>query len=277
MITRRMQPADGAQAERMWIDIFGDTESFTHWFFSERFSPEMSFAAFDGERLAAMTLGRETKILVEGKEHRALLISGVSTLQDYRGKGLMHTLVSAQIEAAKGKGFSCCYLHPVRESLYSSLGFKTGTEALTVCSDPDRMHAAFSIREGTDAASMRAVYDALLPRYNGMQIRDETEIRALLYDYGADGFHMLTAYSGDLPIGYIIVLDDGTVPELFALCTDAYAALLDEAAKRVGHELKATVPTDCGVEGERQYSMQYLVFRNAFDLPLKNGFCRLSY
>lgn len=277
MITRRMQPADGAQAERMWIDIFGDTESFTHWFFSERFSPEMSFAAFDGERLAAMTLGRETKILVEGKEHRALLISGVSTLQDYRGKGLMHTLVSAQIEAAKGKGFSCCYLHPVRESLYSSLGFKTGTETLTVCSDPNRNNAVFTIREGTDVACMRAVYNTLLPLYNGMQIRDEAEIRALLSDYGADGFRMLTAYTEDRPIGYMIILDDGTVSELFAICANAYVALLDEAAKYAGHEIEAIVPTDCGLKGERHYGIQYLVFNDAFDLPLKNGFCRLTY
>ena len=42
MIVRRMQTADREQAERLWIDIFGDTESFTHWFFAERFSPETS-------------------------------------------------------------------------------------------------------------------------------------------------------------------------------------------------------------------------------------------
>ena len=53
--------------------------------------------------------------------------------------------------------------------------------------------------------------------------------------------------------------------------------LLDEAAKHAGTELKAIVPVDCGVTGERYYSMQYLVFDDAFRLPLSNGFCRLAY
>ena len=124
---------------------------------------------------------------------------------------------------------------------------------------------------------MRTVYDALLPRHNGMQIRDDAERNALLSDYGADGFRMWTAFSDGAAAGYLIVLDDGTVTELFALAPAVYAALLDEAAQRMGRELKATVPTDCGLTGERVYSIQYLIFHDAFSLPLKNGFCRLTY
>ena len=277
MILRRMKPEDRPQASKLWLDEFGDSEAFTNWYFRERVSPGESFAAFDGDRLVSMTLGRETRILVEGRARRALLISGVTTLPEHRRKGLMHRLVSMQIDDAEAKGFSCCYLHPVEESLYASLGFENGTDALRIKSDPDRAHAPYEIREGTDVASMRTVYDALLPRYNGMQIRDDAEIRALLSDYGSDGFCMLTAFSGDRSTGYVIVLTDGTVTELFADSPEVYAALLDEAAKRTGKELSALVPTDCGLEGERIYSMQYLVFRDAFSLPLKNGFCRLSY
>lgn len=277
MILRRMEHKDGAQAAKLWLDIFGDSEAFTNWFFAERFCPDLSFAAFDGDRLIAMTLGRSTKILVEGTVHRALLISGVSTLPAYRGRGLMHGLVSMQIDDAGAKDFSCCYLHPVEESLYASLGFENGTDALLIASDPERAHGPYEIRTGTDTASMRTVYDTLLPRYNGMQIRDDAEIHALLSDYGADGFCMLTAFSCDRPVGYLIVLGDGTVSELFAFTPEAYEALLDEAARRAGKVLKATVPPDCGVAGELVYSMQYRVFGNAFSLPLKNGFCRLSY
>ncbi len=277
MILRRMQYADRAQAAKLWFDIFGDTEAFTAWYFGERFSPDESFAAFDGERLVAMTLGRGTEIRVEGKTHKALLISGVSTLPDYRGNGLMHRLVSMQIEDAKQKGYACCYLHPVAESLYAKLGFQNGTYASLVQSDPNRTHAPYTIRVGTDAETMRTVYDSLLVRYNGMQLRDKAEIEALLRDYGADGFTMLTAYENGEPVGYCIALNDGTVSELFAFSPDAYAALLDEAARRAGTELTAIAPTDCGLIGERVYSMQYLVFNDAFRLPLQNGFCRLSY
>lgn len=277
MTLRRMTPQDRAQAAKLWLDIFGDSEAFTNWYFAERFSPDESFAAFDGDRLIAMTLGRETKILVEGQAHRALLISGVSTMPEYRGRGLMHRLVSMQCGDAEAKGYSCCYLHPVEESLYRSLGFQNGADALLIVSDPHREHPTYELREGTDSVSMRTVYDALLPRHNGMQIRDDAERNALLSDYGADGFRMWTAFSDGAAAGYLIVLDDGTVTELFALAPAVYAALLDEAAQRMGRELKATVPTDCGLTGERVYCIQYLVFHNAFSLPLKNGFCRLTY
>lgn len=277
MIIRQMTGNDRNAAAFLWRFIFEDSEPFTRWFFEKRFCPEHSFAAFDEDRMIAMTLGRPTRIAAEGTTFGALLISGVSTLPAYRGQGLMHTLVSAQIAQAKESGFSCCYLHPVSESLYASLGFRNGTDALLIESDPERRQQRFSIRAGENLPAMRRIYDTLLQTHDGMQIRDDEEIRLLLQDYATDGSHMLTAYEGRSPKGYLIFLDDGTVSELFALCPEAYTALLDEAAIRAGRSLKAIVPVDCGAAGTRVYSMQYLVFNDAFHLPLKNGFCRLSY
>lgn len=277
MTVRRLTHADRAQAEAMWREIFGDSEAFTAWYFSNRFSPVHSFGAFDGVRLVAMTLGRSTRIRVEDGVHDALLISGVSTLAGYRGRGLMHKLVSMQTEHAKNAGFSCCYLHPVRESLYASLGFRPGTDALRIESDAARTHKPFTLRDGVDLQAMCAVYDTLLLTHDGMQVRDEAEWNAVLNDYATDGGKTVVAYAENRPVGYICCLADGTVSELFALCPNAYAALIDTAAARLGQSLKATVPTDCDLMGERVYGMQYLVFDGAFSLPLKNGFCRLAY
>ena len=277
MILRRMQRTDAAEACALWRDIFGDSEAFCDWYFSERFFPERSFAAFDGGRLVSMTLGRPTEILAEGSVHRALLISGVSTLPACRGQGLMHALVSMQTEDARQAGFSCCYLHPVSESLYASLGFTNGTDARIIRSDINRPQTVLEARDGADLAAMRAVYDAVLSAHDGMQLRDGAEFAALLRDYATDGGQTVLAYDGAHPVGYACWLNDGTVSELFALSPEGYAFLLDLAAQRVGHPVKAIVPSDCGLIGECVYSMQYLVFDNAFSLPLKNGFCRLSY
>lgn len=277
MILRQMEPTDAVQASALWKRIFEDSDAFTEWYFEERFCPAYSFAAFDGDRLISMSLGRPTEIIVDGRTHRALLISGVSTLPAYRGKGLMHALVSMQTERAKADGFACCYLHPVSDALYASLGFQTGTDALRIVSDENRPHAAFTARDGADIPAMRAIYDALLAAHDGMQLRDDAAFSALLRDYATDGGQTVIAYDCDRPVGYLCLLEDGTVSELLALSPDAYAFLLDLAASRIGKPLKAIVPTDCGITGERVYSMQYLVFDNAFSLPLHNGFCRLSY
>ena len=55
------------------------------------------------------------------------------------------------------------------------------------------------------------------------------------------------------------------------------SALLKHIERDAGKTVHALVPTDSGLRGERLYSMQYLVFDNAFALPLKNGYCRIAY
>ena len=273
----RMSPCDREEAAALWREIFGDSEAFTNWFFQERFCPEYSCAAYHEGRIVAMTLGRPTEILVEGKVHKALLISGVSTRPEYRKRGLMNLTMHLQIHYARKSGFSCCYLYPNIETLYASLGFRNGTDALVIRSDANRWHAPFSLREGAEIPAMRAVYDAICKSHDGMQIRDDAEFAAILRDYACDGGTCAVAYDGETPVGYICTLADGTVSELFALCPDAYAFLLDTAAARFGRSLEANAPSDCGLAGKRVYGMHYLVFNDAFSLPLKNGYCATPY
>lgn len=277
MTIRRLEEKDVPQAEAMWRDIFEESPAFAAYYFEKRFSPEHAFGAFDGDRLVAMAHGRPTKIVIERDPYPALLVAGVSTLPEYRKQGLMHRLMTLLIEHAENSGFSCCYLHPVAESLYASLGFKNGADALIIHSDETRVHEPLALSEGFDPDAMLSVYHALQQTHSGMELRDETELDLVFGDYAIDDARTMIAYAEDRPVGYIIYCENGLVYELMALHASAYAFLLDEASMRVGKPIKAIVPTDCGVMGERVYSMQYLVFHDAFSLPLKNGFCRLAY
>ena len=277
MTIREMGKMDLPAAEAMWRDIFEESPAFASYYFAHRFSPEHAFGTFEDDRLVAMAHGRPTTILIEGRPYKALLIAGVATLPEYRKQGLMHKLMTLLTGQAEACGFSCCYLHPVAETLYASLGFRNGTDALIVHSDETRAHEPYVLSDRFDADAMLSVYHALQQTHSGMELRDEAELNMVFADYAIDNAEVMLAYEKETPVGYIIYCDDGLVYELMALNTPCYAFLLDEAAKRVGKEIKAIVPTDCGLPGERVYSMQYLVFHNAFSLPLKNGFCRLAY
>lgn len=277
MIIRRLEAKDRPQAEVIWRDIFEESPAFAAYYFDQRFCPEHAFGAFEGERLIAMAHGRPTEIAVAGKMHPALLVAGVATLPDYRRQGLMHRLMRLLIAHAENSGFSCCYLHPVTESLYTSLGFRNGADILFIQSDDSRAHEPFVSAEQFQANDMLAVYHALQKTHDGMEARDEAELLTVFRDYAIDHAKVMIAYRDDRPMGYIIYCEDGLVYELMALDASAYAFLIDEAAKRAGHAIKAMVPVDCGLDGERHYSMQYLVFHDAFGIPLKNGFCRLAY
>ena len=276
MKIRRLEPSDRPQAEAMWIEIFEEGAAFAKYYFDRRFHSEHSFGAFDGDRLVAMAQGRPTEIFVEGKILRAMLVAGVSTLPAYRNRGLMHKLMSMLIDHARKEGFSC-YLHPVSETLYASLGFRNGTDALIIRSDTNRGQKAYTLSDAFIVNDLLSVYDTFQKTHDGMQIRDEEELLTVFEDYAIDGAKTLIAYDEKRPVGYISCGPDGLVYELLALCTSVYEALLDEAARRIGKEIKAIAPVDCGIEGERRYSMQYLVFDDAFRFPLNNGFCRLAY
>lgn len=277
MTIRKLERSDRAQAEVLWQEIFNDLPTFTTYYFDVRFEPEHSFGAFDGDRLIAMVLGRSTPIRIEGAVRSALLIAGVSTDPAYRGQGWMRELMTRLIDHARAAGFSCCYLHPVQESLYASLGFRNGADALAIRSDPNRAHKPFDLREGERLFDMLSVYNALLASHDGMQLRDEAELKTVLKDYATEDARTLIAYAEQRPVGYICWSENGTVFELLARCAPAYEALLDAAAERAHAPLEAVVPTDCGIDGERRCGMQYLVFDNAFRLPLQNGFCSLGY
>lgn len=277
MTIRRLESRDRPQAETVWRDIFEESPAFASYYFDRRFCPEHAFGAFDADRLVAMVHGRPTEIVVEQKAYPALLVAGVATLPEYRNRGLMHRLMALLIDHAQSNGFSCCYLHPVSETLYASLGFQNGTDALIVRSDDTRVHEPFTCTEQFDADAMLSVYHALQQTHSGMELRDETELNVVFADYATEDAKVMSAFAEDRTAGYIIYNDSGSVFELMALHPSAYAFLLDEAAKRCGKEIKAIVPIDCGIPGERVYSMQYLVFNHAFPLPLKNGFCRLAY
>ena len=277
MTVRQLTIEDRMQAEATWREIFEDSMEFTGYYFQLRFHPEHSFGAFDGDRLIAMTLGRPTMIRVNGRNLAALLLAGVSTRPEYRGNGLMHRLVSLQIAHAKDKGFSCCFLHPVSESLYTSLGFVNGTEALIIRSDSARRHPPFDLRECVPDPDLLFVYHSMTDTHDGMELRDEREMKTVFSDYATEECKIIAAYEKSKPIGYICYSPNGTVFELFALCASVYEALIDEAAKDAGKELKAVVPADCGVSGDRVCNMQYVVFNDAFRLPLSNGFCVLGY
>ena len=277
MTIRMLKSTDRSAAQTMWQEIFEESPAFSAYYFANRFHPEHSFGAFEDDTLIAMTLGRPTVVRIENRELPALLVAGVSTLPDYRGRGLMHTLMTQLIAHAREAGFACCYLHPVSESLYASLGFQNGTDALFVQSDETRTHKPFDLSEQLDTSALLSVYHAVQQTHDGLELRDEAEFHLVFGDYAIDQAKVLLALSENHPVGYIIYCDDGFVYELFALSPNAYAFLLNEAAERAGTKLKAIVPTDCGLAGERVYSMQYLVFNDAFRLPLHNGFCRLAY
>ena len=90
-------PADAAELSELWFTCFGDDEIFRNWFFGSRFWPEYCLVARTQEKIIGAVYGLPTHLWLRQKSVPAVIIGGVSTHPDHRGKGVMRCLFSGFI------------------------------------------------------------------------------------------------------------------------------------------------------------------------------------
>lgn len=90
------------QAERLWQEEFGDSESYVRDFFELYYKEDSFFYTEHDGVLQTMFFATPYTLRLSGKEYAALYLSGVCTAKPFRGKGLMKQhLVAANFGAAK--------------------------------------------------------------------------------------------------------------------------------------------------------------------------------
>lgn len=268
MIIRQLQPKDRFAAKALWQDVFCDTSPFANFYFSRRYTPTLSFGAFDGWELVSMALGRRVRIGAPACE--AVLIAGVSTLPDYRHRGLMRETMTRLLQNAIARGYDLALLSPAIEALYAPFGFKPISHAVEVTvqapsAPPERVE---SISPETPRLAER-----LLPIYRGamrnhplMPYRRTEEMTLRLRETAADEGAVLAEAEGH---GYLLFVPKGEgidVLECFATDTETYRLLLETAACRSKEgSVTALLPADCGLGGTPCRPIHALVLNDAID------------
>lgn len=259
MIIRQLQPKDCFAAKGLWQEIFQDTEPFANFFFSRRFTPTLSFGAFDGEELVSMALGR--RVRMETPSLITVMISGVSTLPAYRHQGLMTEVLTRLNANAKRRGYDVAVLSPVNPDLYLPFGFRPLTHAIrateTAVQHPE-------IVETDNADILHSIYRKACARHFCMLHREKKDMQLAMEEYGRDGGVFLLAPEEQ---GYLCFLPGSNrieVTECVALSDRIYRDLLESAAQRSpSGTATADLPTECGMSGT--------LIRPLYALPLKEG------
>ncbi len=114
------------QLKSLWKSSFSVTQSYTNLFFDYLYSDEnVRFLQRDDKIISALyTLPYEMQAFE--KPVKASYICGVSTKEEYRGKGLVSSLIKDSFNCLYNEGVELCALIPVSESLfgfYSRFGF----------------------------------------------------------------------------------------------------------------------------------------------------------
>jgi len=107
------------QLKSLWKNSFSVTQSYTNLFFDYLYSDEnVKFLERDGKIVSAL-YSLPYKMQAFSKPVKASYLCGVSTQQEYRGQGLVSTLIKDTLASLYNDGFELCALIPVSESLYS--------------------------------------------------------------------------------------------------------------------------------------------------------------
>ena len=239
------------------------------------FRPELSFAAFDGDRIAAFTLNG-----VGAYGGVATCYDcGTGTLPQYRGQGLAGEVFRFSAPILREAGIEKYLLEVLKDnkaaiSVYRSNGFE-------VCAD----YKCYG--QAIDAIQLRKVCDWLEFRPLGV---DKLRGLASFCDFepswqnsvesivrGADGLVVEGAFSGDACIGYVVV--DPATGDIAQLAVapewrrrGVGSSLMGRAVRKVnvGRIKVLNVDADCGSlsaflasvgipEGLAQYAMQRIL------------------
>lgn len=242
---RPLTTADKQQAREIWELRFHDSLSFIDWFFAERFSPETSFCAEEDGRILSILHGCVMQLRVRGVILPAMMISGVATLPDYEGQGLMKRVLSALFEECRRRNIPLAFHKPSHFSIYRAVGEFPCYDALfhTRESDPEKPVVWDTL---CDVKTLLRIYEQSTARYSGCVVRSLSDMEKRVHDLTCDGTRFLLHQTGGIADGYLFasVEEDGSLycEEALATSQTAYSAMIARLPKGSVVKLPPDVP-----------------------------------
>lgn len=119
---------DISQVKTLWTAMFDDgTPGFAEFVFSST-ANENFYIAKDGDTVVSMLIAMAD---LEYKHSKGFYLYSACTLPQYRGKGIMHSLVQYALEDQAKQGRTFCMLKPATEELFgfwAKMGFTNITK-----------------------------------------------------------------------------------------------------------------------------------------------------
>ena len=245
--------SDREEIRALWRLRFGDSEAFTGWFFSERFSPDHSAVSVEDGRVVSAIQSFPLHIKIRDAVLPCAVIAGVSTLPAYEGRGHMGRTMRFYMNGIAARGAVVIPYRPEIIDMYRGFGhFPVSRTAYFHVPAPAGLAAdtpAVPLDLRRDEAAMHACYARFARRYSGIISRSLPDMRLKLADYASDGAKALGVFEGTSLRGYCVYFGRETVYAEEVIANDApcegalLRALCREAA-RTGKEVRGKLPPD---------------------------------
>ena len=240
---------DIPQLLSLWQECFGDSDEFCDWFFSERFSAELSIVAEENGGILSAIHGWPFVLRIRNKSIPAIMMCGVSTRPAARGRGLMKGCISLFMNIAREKGFLVLLQKPVDFNIYHRYGhYASYDAAIFTKKDGIIYHPARNTLDTLCSAEyaneLLPIYQAAMEKYSCGVIRTPEDMALKLRDYAADGGRLLRSTSSPAYAIYYFTESQVAVPEIMGSPQGVLPLMHTVAAMATNRKLTIKAPMD---------------------------------
>lgn len=252
-------PQDRAELKDLWQLCFQESQPFLDWFFTDRFLPAYCAIYREGGVIQAALHGLPAHVRVRDRIAPCVIVAGVATHPDFRGRGLMRGLLGYYLPYLGQAGIPLVTHRPVTLRTYASAGHFPVSDSRYLSLAPDAPRPAgdpcqqVSILES--ASSLYGCYQRFAGGYSCILSRSYADFFLKCKDYlASDAKCILTLDAQGQVEGYCVYFDgspEGDEPpslygeECVALSPAAYNRLWAGLARRAqGKSLKVRMAPD---------------------------------
>lgn len=206
------------QVKDLWNYCFYDADPYLSWYYDNVFKPENTVAAIEDDRVLSALQLLDFDVAIRGEIYPCTYIAGVSTVPEFRGKGLATMVMNYAEEIAKSRGKKFALLTPSIDNFYEKFGYTSCYERLEFSYmpgdfKPKKSDCVAKKAGKADAGDMEKIYSDFCKEYDGYVKRSEKDFIDIIDQYSLESGGVYIFYDkNDNPSGYIVYdLSDRTI------------------------------------------------------------------
>lgn len=245
---RIARPDDIEDIKKLWIDRFGEEEGFADFMFSSRYIPEYSACIEENGKIISALQSIPQNILIRGRILPCTILAGVSTDEEYTGRGLMSRVFSFYMNHIASLDIPLTVHTPANHPTFFSKGHlsATNTRFVTINSA-----VGYTEPENIRPDELYKFYSTVCTKYSGIISRSYPDFLFKLKDYESTGGKYIAVRINGMVTGYAVYFDYDEVlaEEVLAIDSESYEKLVD-MLKTIsnGRKLSMKLPPDIGIE-----------------------------
>ncbi len=229
---------DKERIKNIWRYCFDDKEIFVDWFFKDKYCPDNTLVAYEGEVPMSNLQLIPYRISFKGEELNASYMVGVATMPEARGKGYVEELIVESLKVMRKRKELISILIPFRYDFYRRYGWEVCYNHNSYRVEPSMLKPLIKkygktrpidFRSMNDIEALKKIYHGFVFGKNGYIIRSNNDWENILEDmliYERKGYFLQGDNGEEGYILFGISEKHLNIHEMAYVNSDAYRAIL---------------------------------------------------